>query len=71
MHLLKQKSKPTVVGKKRKKYNLMGSLDEFKTQRKSKEFEEAQQIPQEMINQGSDVQIHDLENVKVKRGKKE
>ena len=30
MHLLKQKSKPVATGKKRRKYEIIGTLDDFK-----------------------------------------
>ena len=55
MHLLKQCSKPQPATRKKKKYGIIGSLEEFKAQKAAQELNEALQIdpPSESNVEGS------------------
>ena len=49
LHLLKQKSKPVVTGRTKKKYNILGTLNDFKQAIDSKKKSNLSDIKEEPI----------------------
>ena len=70
MHLLKKSSKPTVTGKKKKKYSILGSLSEYKSAAASKSRQSTSSLIQEPTISVPALDDAPMDNVQMRRGKK-
>ena len=70
MHLLKQSSKPTVTGKKKKKYSILGSLSDYKEAAASKSRQSTSSLLERPSISVPALDDAPMDNVQMKRGKK-